>query len=95
MIKDLQQKTFKLSVENNIKEANPDLEERVLQQENSEGLIVMKRRKDIGLKLSQDLAKIKILDNQLFDAEGNMLNGSARNSFYVQKHTHTHTHTNS
>jgi len=60
MIKDLQEKTFKLNVDNNVEKS-----------------IIMKRRDN---KSNNDIAKTKVIDNQMFDLEGNILS-SLKNSF--------------
>ena len=59
MIKDLQEKTFKLNVDNN-----------------AEKSIIMKRR-DVKSKDSNP----KIVENQMFDMDGNVLPPSLKNSF--------------
>ena len=60
MIKDLQDKTFKMNIDNN-----------------AEKSIIMKKRES---HKSNDLAKAKIVENQMFDMDGNVLS-SMKNSF--------------
>lgn len=59
MIKDLQEKTFKLNVDTNIEKS-----------------IIMKRRDN----KSKDIVKTKVIENQMFDLDGNVLT-SLKNSF--------------
>lgn len=64
MIKDLQEKTFKMNVDNN----------------NAENSIIMKKRENTNKNNSGDIGKTKVIENQMFDIEGNILT-SLKNSF--------------